>query len=195
MADCESLALNAVIRRCDTCRLRAKKGLGIGNLQARVLLLAQNPGNPTPNNPTLVPFAFHRWGYEREEKSAAVLKQMLLAVRIPLDVIYITNAMKCRGPLRDKYVASCADWLEQELLALADLQVIVALGSVAAQRLHEARLFHLDWYTSVLDPARRWLMTSVYHPAAPLYPGGISLENYEAQWRFVAAVYRRVCQP
>lgn len=188
----EALSLNTTIAQCDQCQLHAPKGLGVGNPQARVLLLAQNPGKPTERNTALVPFDMHLWAENRQWKSGGVLKLMLDEQQIPADDLYITNAMKCQGQTHQQYIDKCADWLEGELLNLPRLQLIVALGEVAARRVECRDTFRLSWYTSQLDAPTRWWATMVSHPAAPLYPDGISMAKYRDQWKFVGGIYRRL---
>jgi hypothetical protein len=74
--------------------------------------------------------------------------------------------------------------------------MIVALGRIAGQRIGLIEPFRVKWYHSrLVDETKsqaRWISTYVNHPAAPLYPDGISRYAYENQWAFVRAVYRRL---
>jgi uracil-DNA glycosylase family 4 len=190
-----ALELNQTIAKCDICHLKAKKGLGVGNPEARILLVAQNPGTTTERNPDLVPFDYHLWWSTRGEKewrSGAVLTKMLLDVGINLNDLYITNAMKCQGKVESTYILNCSDWLEGELLHLKRLRLIVAMGGPAGVRLGIRRPGSLDMYRSLLKPDLSWVLGMVAHPAAPLYSGGISMNEYRHQWEFIAAVVRRL---
>lgn len=182
----EHLPINSEIRDCDTCQLRAIKGQGIGNPQARILLLAQNPGRvQKESNLTFIPFEWHLWNDGAPEMSGAILRRIIRAVEIPEYDLYVTNTQKCRGKVTKPYIENCSHWLEKELRLLPRLKLIVAMGLVAGARIGNIQTLHLDWYHD-------WMTVYVSHPAALLYPGGISFERYEDQWRFVAAVYRKL---
>lgn len=191
------LKLNLTIAECNICKNGSPpKGLGVGETHARIVLVAQNPGNPTKRNPDLVPFDYHLWfgKGEREWRSGGMLTKMLRDVGIALHDLYITNTFKCQGKVNEQWIYNCSDWLEGELLHLRDLKLIVAMGGVAGSRLGIRDSNTLEIYTSRLKPERRWWLTYVAHPAAPLYPNGISENEYRHQWEFVAAVVRKMSQ-
>jgi uracil-DNA glycosylase family 4 len=191
----ESLTLNDVIRKCDHCLLRASKGLGIGNVDASMLLLAQNPGNAVPQNPKRIPFELHLWDSQETTKGSEILRSVMTDAGFRLEDFYVTNAMKCEGKAHDEYVNKCADWLESELVRLPNLKLIVALGNVAGKRIGLTQSFKCQWYESRLVDERasyRWISVYVNHPASLLYPDGVSRLSYENQWAFVRAVFRRL---
>lgn len=195
MRNIPALKLNQTIAQCDQCHLQAKKGLGAGNTDARILLVAQNPGTTTERNPDLVPFDYHLWWSnrtEREWRSGAVLTKMLLDVGINLNDLYLTNVAKCQGKITDTMIVNCSDWLEGELLHLKRLRLIIAMGGPASVRLGIRRPGSLELYRSLLKPDLTWMLGMVAHPAAPLYPGGISMNEYRHQWEFISAVVRRL---
>lgn len=188
-----SLSLNSTIKACDHCLLRAAKGLGVGNPQASMLLLAQNPGTARPDeNAGRIPFELHLWESRRTTRSSEVLRETMLDVGFRLEDFYVTNTMKCEGKVQDRYVENCADWLEGELLNLRQLKLIVALGQIAGKRIGNERTFKLTYYMSRIDEQVQWVTAYVNHPAATLYPDGVSKANYRDQWRFVYAVYDRM---
>ena len=187
-------ALYGRIRACTwcTCSLSNQKAPGVGNEQARVLLLGQNPGRPHPGA-GFVPFDYLTWETGVQEVGSGIILQAMLKVaKIPKEDIYITNVQKCGGSPDSRWVTNCADWLEEELTLLRQVQLIITLGRFAQDRMG-SREGHLDRY----DPrngfsSKSWLMTSVTHPAAINRPRSIGLAAYEKQWRFVGACYRQL---
>ena len=186
------LSMNSVVKRCDHCALHAHKGLGIGNPDAPMLLLAQNPGAIHPTNVERIPFALQLWESRKTTKGSDVLREMMEGQGFWLDDFYVTNAMKCEGKVLSTYIENCSDWLEAELVNLTNLRLIVAMGNWAGQRINLTRPFTIQWYTSRLEEERRWTVVYVNHPAAVLYPDGISRRDYEKQWAFVRAVFNRL---
>ncbi len=188
------------VETCDRCHLASRKCIGYGNADARVMLLAQNPGSVPPHDRdgSWTPFYMDRWPKNGEPPSGRVLRDVLREAEIPETDLYITNAMKCLGTPTDTYVGNCSDWLEQELHALPQLILIVAMGKIAARRLGVSQAGQLSFYRTKRDegeflPLKRLIVTTtVFHPGAPLHPGGIDRESYIAQWRFVGATYRRL---
>ena len=184
----DGLPINKKIGTCDKCHIGMAKGLGVGNCNATVLLLAQHPGNTYSWNPTLIPFELHRWAENKQVKSPDILKKVLEQAQIPLDLFYVTNVQKCAGLLKPEYIEKCHDWLEQELQLLPKCRLIVAMGRAAADRI-QARVRKISVYQS---DRQTFLTSAVSHPAAPLYPGGITRENYRKQWIFIGELYREV---
>jgi len=189
-----ALPLNVEAAQCDRCCLHAKKGLGIGNPMARLLLVAQNPGKEVRQNTARVPFEIQHWETNKATKSSQVLRDMMMGVGLGWDDFYVTNVMKCEGIVLPAYIGNCGDWLERELLALSELQLIVVMGEIAARRLVAPSVGRLSWYVSRRQPGKQWPVTRVTHPAAPLYPDGISMTAYQQQWLFVASVYRMLTE-
>ena len=187
------LSMNSVVKRCDHCALHAYKGLGFGNPDAPMLLLGQNPGPPDLKvNPQRRPFQLNLWESKQTFKAADVLRRAMTDQGFTLADAYVTNAMKCEGKVEERYIDNCSDWLESELVNLINLRLIVAMGLVAGKRINLTRPFTIQWYTSRLEEERRWTAVYVNHPAAVLYPGGISRRDYEQQWAFVRAVFKRL---
>jgi DNA polymerase len=120
--------LNAAMKGCTRCRLcRTRKNVlgGEGNLQARLMLLAQAPGE----------------NEDREGKmfigpSGQVLDDLLEEAGIGRDEIYMTNLIKCKLPQNRKpkqdEIATCSRFLEQEIV-LIDPEIIVPLGYYATR--------------------------------------------------------------
>lgn len=191
MVRLEELPLNKTIDKCDRCALKAAKGLGIGNPRGTVLFLAQNPGPVYAWNPTLVPFELQNWVKNSQGKSANILRTAVERAKIPLNEFYITNIQKCAGPVSQVYIQNCAEWIEAELTELRRCRLIVAMGRFAAERIHASR-GRLSVY--VTKNASRFICTAVTHPAAPLHPGNLTIQEYLKEWDFVGDAYRELMQ-
>ncbi len=118
--------LNRMIRGCKRCRLsetRMNAICGEGNLNAKIMLIAQAPG-------------------EKEDKvgrmfvgpSGEVLDELLSSAGIRRDEIYMTNLIKCmlpkyRKPKQDE-IEACSSYLDKEI-ELINPKVLVPLGYYA----------------------------------------------------------------
>lgn len=121
-------------RACDLWKLGTQTVFGEGSLQARLMLVGEQPGDQedVAGRPFVGP-------------AGRVLDGALAAAGLERDEIYVTNAVKHfkwtpRGkrrihakPNREE-VASCRPWLEQEM-ALIEPAVVVLMGATAAQAL------------------------------------------------------------
>ena len=122
----EIYELNKQIKECKRCRLsqtRTNAICGEGNLNAKIMLIAQAPG-------------------EKEDKagrmfvgpSGKVLDELLNKAGIKRDEIYMTNLIKCmlpeyRKPKQDE-IKACSYYLEEEI-KLINPKVLVPLGYYA----------------------------------------------------------------
>jgi DNA polymerase len=122
--------LNTVMKGCTRCRLcRTRKNVlvGEGNLQARLMLIAQAPGENED-----------REGRMFIGPSGQVLDELLEEAGISRDEIYMTNLIKCKLPQNRKpkqdEIKACSRFLEQEIV-LIDSEVIAPLGYYATRYL------------------------------------------------------------
>jgi len=123
-------ALEDRIRTCSACGLCQGRTLavpGTGSRNARLLLLGEAPGADED-----------RAGEPFVGRAGRLLDQMLLAIGLSRQQVYIANVLKCRPPQnRDPApdeLAACRPFLDRQI-ALLRPQVILALGSFAAQSL------------------------------------------------------------
>lgn len=120
--------LNRLIRQCEKCRLsltRTHALCGEGDLYARLLLVAQAPGDTEDTK-----------GRMFIGPSGKMLDELLGEAGVRRDEIYITNLIKCRlpGNRRPKQdeIDACARFLDREIALIAP-EVIVPLGYYAAR--------------------------------------------------------------
>ncbi len=118
--------LNKMIKNCRRCRLsetRTNAVCGEGNLNAKIMLIAQAPG-------------------EKEDKagrmfvgpSGKVLDELLTLAGIKRQEIYMTNLIKCmlpnyRRPKEDE-IKTCSYYLDEEI-KLINPKILVPLGYYA----------------------------------------------------------------
>jgi uracil-DNA glycosylase len=142
--------------RCKLHRGRTKLVFGDGNPKADLVFVGEGPGRD--EDAQGLPFV---------GRAGKLLTQMIEAMGLQRQDVYICNVVKCRPPEnrtpeKDE-VETCSPFLLRQLDAISP-KVIVCLGSVAAQTLLETNRgishFRGEW----LDFRGRKLMAT-YHPA------------------------------
>jgi uracil-DNA glycosylase len=142
--------------RCKLHRGRTKLVFGDGNPKAQLVFVGEGPGRD--EDAQGLPFV---------GRAGKLLTQMIEAMGLQRQDVYICNVVKCRPPdnrtpEKDE-VQTCSPFLLRQLDAICP-KVIVCLGSVAAQTLLETNRgishFRGEW----LEFRGRKLMAT-YHPA------------------------------
>jgi len=133
VSDVDSLdweALRARVLACDRCELhkqRTQAVFGVGDRAARWLVIDEAPGADED-----------RQGEPFVGRAGKLLNNMLLAIGLKREQVYITNIVKCRPPGNREPAAeeaqSCAPYLARQI-ALIKPKLILAVGRVAAQNL------------------------------------------------------------
>lgn len=122
------------LQGCQRCPLAAGRQtivFGSGNPEAEIMVIGEGPG--ADEDAQGQPFV---------GRAGQLLTDMLRAVQLTRDEVYITNTVKCRppgnrNPEMDE-IAACAPVLQAQLRAIRP-RVVIALGSVAARALLGAR--------------------------------------------------------
>lgn len=127
--------IRAELGDCQRCPLGAtRKSLvfGVGNPQARLVLVGEAPGRDEDEK-----------GEPFVGEAGRLLDQILFAMGLNRDDVYICNVLKCRPPNnRDPEaaeVASCEPFLARQLAAIRP-QAIVALGRFAIHTLLQTKV-------------------------------------------------------
>ena len=144
--DLSSLELQ--VRGCDACDLhktRKQTVFGIGHHKAEWLIVGEAPGADED-----------RAGEPFVGLAGQLLTQMLRAIGLAREEVFITNTLKCRPPNnRDPKVgevAACGAYLNRQI-ELLEPKIILALGKTAAQALLQSdvpigkmrgKLYHLE---------------------------------------------------
>lgn len=123
-------ALRARVLACTRCALherRTQAVFGVGNTQAQWMIIGEAPGADED-----------RQGEPFVGRAGKLLNNMLLAIGLKREEVYIANIVKCRPPgNRDpqaEEAQSCSSYLARQI-ALIQPKIIVAVGRIAAQNL------------------------------------------------------------
>lgn len=117
----------SLCKACSLCETRTQTVFGVGNKQATWMLIGEAPGQ----NEDLQ-------GEPFVGKAGQLLTEMLRAIGLNRDDVYIANMLKCRPPNnRDPQadeIAACNHFLQQQI-QLIQPKIILAVGRIAAQNL------------------------------------------------------------
>src|SRR3569623_2608670 len=123
-------ALRAEVSACTRCGLherRTQAVFGVGNPRAQWMIIGEAPGADED-----------RQGEPFVGRAGKLLNNMLLAVGLKREEVYIANIVKCRPPgNRDQQpdeAASCEPYLQRQI-ALIQPKINLAVGRIAAQNL------------------------------------------------------------
>jgi uracil-DNA glycosylase len=142
--------------RCKLHRGRTKLVFGDGNPKAELVFVGEGPGRD--EDAQGLPFV---------GRAGKLLTQMIEAMGLQRQDVYICNVVKCRPPENrtpeKEEVETCSPFLLRQLDAISP-KVIVCLGSVAAQTLLETNRGISHFRGQWLEFRGRKLMAT-YHPA------------------------------
>jgi uracil-DNA glycosylase len=144
---------------CTRCRLHERRRsivFGVGNPAAKLVFVGEGPG--ADEDAQGLPFV---------GRAGKLLTQMIEAMGLKREDVYICNVVKCRPPENRQpekdEVATCSPYLLRQIDAIRP-QVIVCLGSVAAQTLLSTNQgiskFRGEWLEF-----RGTRLLATYHPA------------------------------
>jgi uracil-DNA glycosylase len=144
---------------CTRCRLHQRRTnvvFGVGNPHAELVFVGEGPGHDEDIQG--IPFV---------GRAGQLLTQMILAMGLTREDVYIANVVKCRPPEnrtpeKDE-IATCLPFLFRQLTNI-NPKVIVCLGSVASQALLNTNKsishFRGQWFDF-----RSAKLMATYHPA------------------------------
>ena len=180
-ADWEELRAEvAGCRKCGLCETRTRTVFGTGNTHADWMLIGEAPGQSEDLQ-----------GEPFVGKAGQLLTEMLRAIGLKREDVFITNILKCRPPNnRDpnsEEVDSCNDFLMRQI-AWVKPEIILAVGRIAAQNLLKTvqPLSQLRGSVHQIDDTP---VIVIYHPAYLLR----SLLEKRKAWQdlqFAMTVYR-----
>jgi uracil-DNA glycosylase family 4 len=118
------------VRQCQRCELyktRTQTVFGVGDQHAELLIIGEAPGADED-----------RQGEPFVGRAGRLLNEMLKAIGLRRQQVYIANILKCRPPNnrdpKPEEAAECSSYLLRQI-ALLQPKLILVLGRVAAQRL------------------------------------------------------------
>ncbi len=144
---------------CTRCRLHQQRNkivFGAGNPRAELVFVGEGPGHDEDLQG--LPFV---------GRAGKLLTQMIEAMGLTREQVYICNVVKCRPPENrkpeDDEVATCSPYLYRQLDVIAP-KAIVCLGGTAAQALLKTKdsisRFRGTWFDY-----RGTKLLATYHPA------------------------------
>jgi DNA polymerase len=144
---------------CTRCRLHKQRNkivFGVGNPRAELVFVGEGPGHD--EDVQGLPFV---------GRAGKLLTQMIEAMGLHREDVYICNVVKCRPPENrkpeDDEVATCSPYLYRQIDVIAP-KAIVCLGGVAAQTLLKTKdpisRFRGNWFDF-----RNTKLLATYHPA------------------------------
>lgn len=114
-------------RKCGLCETRTRTVFGVGDRNARWLVVGEAPGAEED-----------RQGEPFVGRAGGLLDSMLRGIGLAREQVFIANVLKCRPPNnRDPApaeVAQCLPYLERQI-ALLRPRIMLAVGRIAAQNL------------------------------------------------------------
>lgn len=153
--------LKQQVINCQLCELHATRTqavFGVGNQQADWLIIGEAPGADED-----------RQGEPFVGRAGQLLNEMLKAIGLKREQVYIANILKCRPPgnrdPKPEEAASCSPYLQRQI-ELIQPKVILALGRIAAQRLLQSStsLARLRGQVHHLETTQSAVIVT-YHPA------------------------------
>src|ERR1043166_1572635 len=155
----ELVATVAECRKCFLCEGRTRTVPGEGDPHARLMFVGEGPGQT--EDQTARPFV---------GRAGELLTQIIEAIGLRREAVFIANAVKCRPPQNRKplpdELAACWPYLERQI-ELIRPRVLVALGATAAESLLQARK-SLTELRGRVHSYRGIPLVVTYHPAALL---------------------------
>jgi uracil-DNA glycosylase family 4 len=146
----------AACRKCALCETRTQTVFGTGNKQADWMVIGEAPGQSEDLQ-----------GQPFVGKAGQLLTEMLRALGLAREDVFIANILKCRPPgnrdPKPDEIEACHEYLQRQR-ALVQPKIILAVGRIAAQALlkTEAPLTKLRGKVHTLDETP---VVVVYHPA------------------------------
>lgn len=145
--------------RCQLCRGRTNAVPGEGDPAARMVLVGEGPGQTEDE-----------LGRPFVGRAGDLLNDILAAIDLPRERVFICNVVKCRPPQNRKplpdEIAACLPYLHRQLALLAP-RVVVALGATSAEALLGVRKSLGELRGKVHRYGGTPLVVT-YHPAALL---------------------------
>jgi DNA polymerase len=168
--------------KCSLCQTRTQTVFGSGSKNADWMLIGEAPGQQEDLQ-----------GQPFVGNAGQLLTEMLRAIGLARDEVYIANILKCRPPgnrdPKPDEVASCKDYLKRQQ-ALIRPKIILAVGRIAAQTLLETDE-PLSKLRGKIHTFNDTPVVVVYHPAYLLR----SLADKKKAWldlQFAMQTYRNI---
>lgn len=121
----------AACRQCELADYRGQTVFGTGNPSASWMVIGEAPGADED-----------RQGEPFVGRAGLLLNNMLRAIDLPRQSVYIANILKCRPPNnrdpKPEEAAHCMGYLQRQI-ALVNPTIILVVGRIAAQNLLQSK--------------------------------------------------------
>lgn len=146
-------------QRCPLCQTRTQTVPGEGSLQARLMIIGEGPGADED-----------RYGRPFIGRAGQLLDQMLDAIDLKREDIYITNIVKCRPPQnrtpKDEEAQACLGYLYRQI-EMVNPRILLLMGATALNQYYDKNLRITKARGIWFEKDGRMLMAT-FHPAALL---------------------------
>jgi uracil-DNA glycosylase family 4 len=162
----------AACTRCSLHQSRTQTVFGVGDPQADWMIIGEAPGAEED-----------RQGEPFVGRAGQLLNEMLRAVGLSRERVYIANILKCRPPNnrdpKPEEVQACSEYLQRQV-AIVRPRIILAVGRIAAQNLlhSEQPVGRLRGRVHGYEPGGIPLVVT-YHPAYLLRSPGEKRKSWE----------------
>ncbi len=163
--------LNKQMLKCSKCVLRGtctQVVPGEGSAEAEIMFIGEGPGQKEDE-----------LGRPFVGAAGKFLDEMLSAIKLKRDEVYIANVVKCRPPSnRDplpEEAEACWPWLEKQIETI-DPKLIVTLGRHSMERFlpsQKISQIHGKAMRRNIPGLGARVFYALYHPAAALYNGAM----------------------
>lgn len=146
-------------RDCSLCNGRTNVVIGVGNPNAKIMLIGEGPGRDEDIQ-----------GYPFVGAAGQLLDRMLAAIDLDRTKVYIANIVKCRPPQNrtplDDEAEACLKYLRMQV-ALVQPRIIVCLGKTAAAYVYD-RDIRITRDRGIWRVKKGVWILPTFHPAALL---------------------------
>lgn len=170
---------------CKACPLwqgRTNLVFGVGNPQARVLVVGEAPG--ADEDAQGEPFV---------GRSGQLLTQMLGHANLSREEVYIANILKCRPPGNrnpaPEEIVACTPWLREQTRTI-NPEFIVTVGNFATQFILKTDL-GVTKLRGRIHTAGRFKVYPVFHPAYALRNRNTVLPQLEEDFRLLGTLLQQ----
>lgn len=152
----------AACRRCPLCDGRTQTVFGVGDPNARVLIVGEAPGKNEDAQGE--PFVGAAGKY---------LNELLAIAGLTREEVFIANVLKCRPPSnrdpRPEEIQACTPFLREQTRTI-NPEFIVTLGNFSTKFILKTDV-GITRLHGTLQRAGRFKVFPIFHPAAALYDG------------------------
>ena len=152
----------AACRRCPLCDGRTQTVFGVGDPNARVLIVGEAPGKNEDAQGE--PFVGAAGKY---------LNELLASAGLTREEVFVANVLKCRPPSnrdpRPEEIQACTPFLREQTRTI-NPEFIVTLGNFSTKFILKTDV-GITRLHGTLQRAGRFKVFPIFHPAAALYDG------------------------